>query len=70
MLNYYYDVILGLQYTYLGEIVILDIEAIPEDIKFDVDQWIKYLKETKLYLLESTNTPAFEIVGKITDYQL
>lgn len=70
MLNYYYDVILGLQYTYLGEMIILDIEAIPEDIKFDVDQWIKYLKETKSYLLESTNTPTFETVGKITDYQL
>lgn len=70
MLNYYYDVILGLQYTYLGEMIIFDIEAIPEDIKFDVDQWIKYLKETKLYLLESTNNPTFETVGKITDYQL
>ena len=70
MLNYYYDPILGLQYTYLGEMIILDIESIPEDIKFDVDQWIKYLKETKLYLLEYTSTPAFEIVGKITDYQL
>lgn len=70
MLNYYYDPILGLQYDYLGEIIILDIEAIPDDIKFDIDQWIKYLKETKLYLLEATNTPAFEIVGKITDYQL
>lgn len=70
MLNYYYDPILGLQYNYLGEMIILDIEAIPNDIKFDADQWIKYLKETKLYLLESKNAPAFEIVGKITDYQL
>ena len=70
MLNYYYDSILGLQYTYLGETIILDIEAIPDDIKFDVDQWMKYIKETKLYLLESTSTPSFEIAVKITDYQL
>ena len=30
MLNYYYDPILGLQYTYLGGFISIDIDSIPE----------------------------------------
>lgn len=39
-MNFYYDPILGLQYTYLGDLFLIDIEAIPvSDSR--VEEWIK-----------------------------
>jgi len=70
MLNYYYHPILGLQYDYLGELFLIDIECIPQNIKFDTEQWIRYLKETRVQLMDACSTPCFEIVGKITNYKL
>jgi len=67
MLNYYYDPILGLQYTYLGGFISIDIASIPE---LPTDLVLEMFMKQGLQFLESTNTPAFEIVGKITDYQL
>lgn len=48
-MNYYYDPILGLQYNYLGEYFIIDIEALPQ---FDISQWREYLQQTGIQIIE------------------
>ncbi len=70
MQNFYYDVILGLQYTYLGELIIFDIEAIPDDIKYDTEQILKCVRELGVLMYDTTYTPSFETVGQITEYML
>ena len=66
-MNIYYDPILGMKYDYLGELFIIDIECIPQ---FDIEQWMKYLKETRIQLLDFSPQPCCEIVGQITNYRL
>ena len=70
MQNFYYDVILGLQYTYLGELIIFDIEAIPDDIKYDTEQILKCVRELGVLMYDTTYTPSFETVGQITECML
>ena len=67
MINIYYDPILGMKYDYLGELFILYLECIPQ---FDTEQWMKYLKEMRVQLLDFTSQPCCEIVGQITNYKL
>lgn len=66
-MNFYYDSILGLQYTCLGETFIIDIEVIPKfiDIKGFLENWkeMMYCKG-----IESSN--GVECFLKITDYKL
>ncbi len=67
-MNYYYDPILGLQYNYLGELLLIDIEMLPQDI--DIEYWIKYINETGVMLVDSINSPIIERVLNITEYKL
>ena len=70
MMNFYYDPILGLQYDYLGELFIIDLNCIPQDIKFDTDMCMKYIKQIGIQVLEPSSEPCLEIVGQITEYKL
>ena len=69
-MNYYYDPILGLKYTYLGETVILDIDCLSKDVNFDIHQWLKYFKEVGVQLCSSSSQPCVESFCKITDYNI
>lgn len=70
MMNFYYDPILGLQYTYLGELFSIDLRCMPEDVKFDIEMWIKYAKEMSISILQPQTEPCIEMVGQITQYKL
>ena len=69
-MNFYYDPILGLQYDYLGELFIIDLYCIPQNIKFDTDMWMKYTKQIGIHVLEPSSKTCVEIVGQITQYKL
>jgi hypothetical protein len=66
-MNYYYDPILGLQYTYLGNLFEINIEDIPQ---FDVEQWMSILKQTGIMIIDRTKQPVTERVFNITEYKL
>lgn len=66
-MNFYYDPILGLQYTYLGDLFIIDVDALPQ---FDVEYWMNFLKQTGLILIDPTEQPAIEQILNITEYRL
>jgi len=68
MLNYYYHPLLGLQYTYLEDLITIDIDAIPQDLNFDTEKWLKYLKATGCRLVDPTSTNYFQITGQIINY--
>ena len=70
MMNFYYDPILGLQYDYLGELFVIDLECIPQDIKFGTDMWMEYVRQIGVYMLEPSSEPCVEIVGQITEHKL
>lgn len=65
MLNYYYDPILGLQYTNLSEVVLLDLSSIPE---LPTDLVLKMFMEQGVQNIEAV----YHIVNfeQITDYQI
>lgn len=68
MLNYYYDPILGLQYTYLGGLISIDIDSIPE---LPTDIILKMFMEQGVQFLERSGAIYSEInLEEITDYQL
>lgn len=69
-MNFYYDPILGLQYNYLEELFLIDIDMLPEDIKFDSEYWIKYIKEMGVMLMDTTNSPIIQRVLNITNYKI
>ncbi len=69
-MNYYYHPILGLQYNYLDNLFIIDIESIPTDIKFDTEKWIKYIKQTGIMILDCSSVPSIERVLNITEYPI
>ena len=69
-MNFYYDPILGLQYNYLGELFNIDLACIPENIDFDADMWMKYVRQRGIHILEPSSEPCVEIVGQITQYKL
>ena len=68
MLNYYYDPILGLQYTNLSGIVSLDLSSIPE---LPIDLVLKIFMEQGVQFLENIEA-VYHIVNleQITDYQI
>lgn len=68
-MNFYYHPILGLQYTYLGNEIILDINCIPNDLKIDefIHKWKEYASKTGISLV---NPQAIEIRPIITEYKL
>lgn len=65
-MNYYYHPLLGLQYDFLGNWIVLDLEGLPNTLKFDVELWKKYVNQTGISLL----VPKAEELVKITDYML
>jgi hypothetical protein len=69
-MNFYYDPILGLQYDYLGGIIIFDIAQIPKD--FDVLQYIEEWKNSyELCWYSGINCyPQLEVIPNITNYKL
>lgn len=69
-MNFYYDPILGLQYDCLGDYCIIDIEMLPQNIKFDIEEWMKYLKDIKVQLYDTVRSTPIEKILKITDYKL
>lgn len=69
-MNYYYDPVLGLQYDYLGETFLIDIETLPPDIKFDTKYWIDYINSIGLQIMESSGVPDIQIIPNITSYKL
>jgi hypothetical protein len=69
-MNYYYDPILGLQYDYLGELFLIDIDMLPQDTEFNIEYWIKYINQTGVMLLDSVSSPIIERVLNITNYKL
>ena len=69
-MNFYYDPILGLQYDYLGELFIIDLSCIPQDIEFDTDMWMKYIRQVGIQITEPSSESCVEIVGQITQYKL
>ena len=67
-MNYYYDTILGLKYNYLGDLFIIDIEKLPNDIKFDTEKWMKYINEIGIQSVDKSPTSVCERIGQITKY--
>lgn len=41
-----------------------------QDINFDADQWIKYVREIGVQWFNPSDTNYFQITGQITNYQL
>jgi hypothetical protein len=56
MMNFYYDPILGLQYTTLEELFLTDLLCLPQDIKFDTELWLKYIREMGIQILNYEKT--------------
>ena len=73
-MNFYYDLILGLQYTYLGDFFLIDIDAIPvlDFTNFNIEDWIKHTKQAGIQLVDTTEPkyPLIERVLNITEYRL
>ena len=67
-MNYYYDPILGLKYNYLGDLFIIDIERLPNNIKFDTEKWMEYISEIGIQLVDKSPTTIYERIGQITEY--
>lgn len=66
MMNFYYDPILGLQYKYLVENVLLDIKALPENFKLEefLEEW---RASFNLYWDTGVNFyPQVKLIGRIT----
>jgi hypothetical protein len=66
-MNYYYDPILGLQYNFLPDFFIINIDAIP---KLNNEDWLKLLEETCVFPTEPFPGNSVEYIFKITDYRL
>lgn len=67
-MNFYYNPILGLQYNYLGEIIIFDLKNLPEDMcveKF-LEDWRYWSNQMGILPLELYSS--VEIIGQITEY--
>ena len=69
-MNFYYDPILGLEYTYLGETIQFDIKSLPEDL--NIEQFLEEWKRNcNIYLYTGINFyPQVETIGNITNYKL
>lgn len=68
MMNFYYDPILGLQYNYLGELFIIDLNCIPQDI--NLEEFIKEWKKSASVSITPIQYSSVEIIGRITEYRL
>jgi hypothetical protein len=64
-MNFYYDPILGLQYNYLGEYLIIDVACIPEET---IENIIKLMRKTGIMPLDAS--PQVEFIPNITNYKL
>mgnify|MGYP001195806045 CR=1 FL=1 len=64
-MNFYYDTILGLQYDYIEDLIIVDLECLPE---ISVEEWLEKLKD--ISILPSTFLNCMQIIPEITNYKL
>lgn len=71
-MNFYYDPILGLQYTYLGDLFLIDIEMLPQDFNMSTEEILKYIRQIGIQLVDTTEPkyPIIEQVLNITEYRL
>ena len=69
-MNFYYDPILGLQYTYLGDILQFDLIRLPKDLNVNkfIEDWKRLSSQIGIEPLELY--PCAEIILKITNYKL
>lgn len=63
-MNFYYDPIKGLQYDYLGELLIVDIAQLSENI--NIKEFWEMWRES--YNMGFTTFTGVEIVGQITNF--
>jgi|GEM_PF-5079102 len=68
-MNFYYDPILGLQYTDLGVYLEIDVCTIPSDFNIEefIDTWKSYEQQGLMWIDSSIDCQPFI---KITDYNL
>lgn len=65
-MNFYYDPILGLQYTCIGFHILIDIDTLPSDTS--IEEVFKLCREQGILFLDSsTNYPSY---FEITNYKL
>ena len=64
MMNFYYDPIKGLQYEYLGELLIVDITQLPEDIEIK-EFWQMWRESHSLGFIDFSGV---DLVGQITNF--
>lgn len=70
-MNFYYNPILGLQYTYLGDLFIIDIEMLPQNFnEMTTEDIFKMFIQQKVQWVDSIESPFIEIVLNITEYRL
>jgi len=70
-MNFYYDTILGLQYDYINNnYFILDIEMLPQEHKFDIETWLKYVSQISFVFSDKDSNPITEVIPNITNYKL
>ena len=69
-MNYYYDPILGLQYTHLGNLFLIDIDALPKNFEFNAERWVKYIREMGVQPITQSEIPIVEQVLNITEYRI
>ena len=70
-MNFYYDPIMGLQYNDIPfSFYIIDINAIPVDLEFDVKKWMKYINQIGIQFVEPKSVNRVEIFQQITNYML
>lgn len=62
-MNFYYDPILGLQYTYLGDLFLIDVDALPQ---VSEEVILKYIRQAGIY----QNNPTIERILNITNYKI
>lgn len=62
MMNFYYDSILGLQYTYLGDLFIIDVAAIPNN--YSVEELLNVINQRGVMI------SPIETVGQITNFMI
>ena len=68
MMNFYYDPILGLQYDCLGELFIIDLNCVPQNI--NLEEFIKECKKFASVGITPIQYSSVEIIGQITEYRL
>jgi hypothetical protein len=67
-MNFYYDPILGLQYDYLGDLFLINLDNLPQNLfpKEYLDLW----QQKGTFFFDSVRYQTIEPILKITNYKL